>query len=80
MANNQDRVEKQTHPFKTAATTNIITVNSGNSRTVDQLAAALGVTGNLARAACEAGVAAGTLDRLEGGGLPLRYAQHGKGV
>lgn len=63
-----------------AVATNIVTTNSGNARTLAQLAMDIGISGNLARQAAEAGVAAGTLVRIEGGGLPLRYAQRGKGV
>jgi predicted ArsR family transcriptional regulator len=66
--------------FKAEVVANIVTTNSGSTRTLAQLAAALGLSGNAARQAAEDGVADGTLERREGGGLPLRYAQRGKGV
>jgi len=65
---------------ETAVTNEVVVTQSGNARTPAQLATAVGTTGNLARQAAEAAVRAGTLVRIEGGGLPLRYAAPGKGV
>ena len=54
--------------------------SSGTGRTRLQIAAGTGVAGPLADEACELAVAAGTLERVEGGTLGVRYALPHKGV
>jgi hypothetical protein len=64
-----------------AAVTHVINTGSGRGRTALQIAAGVGCSGPLASLAAEAAVRAGTLERVEGGGVAgIRYAQPGKGV
>lgn len=65
---------------KADAITHITNTGSGTGRTVTQLAVALGLSGRGAIEAAELAVKAGLLERVEGGGLPRRYALPGKGV
>lgn len=64
-----------------AATVTHVTNSSGGAgQTAKQIAAGVGISGPLASLAAEAAVKAGTLERIEGGTLGIRYAVPGKGV